>query len=373
MFFSLGTRVCQKPYLFCKNGLLWEYEDANNRFDGVFIMKRNQTGFFSAFLIAALCLSLIAFLPGASGVLPYAAEDTDSKEAGEKNENEDNSEEEVKLAFTKKKEKMRAGKKATFKVNLSDATFSSSKTKIATVSKKGVVKALRAGKTKISAVSGKQKVSAILTVKGKKVIGIDAGHQSRADLSTEPNGPGSSVKKIKVSGGTRGTTTGIYEYQLTLAIAKKMKAKLIDRGYEVVMTRTKHDVKISNKERALKLNKDCDIAVRLHADGASGTAAHGASALYPGTTNPYVSKLSAPSKKLSEKVLAAYCKNTGISSRGLYVRNDLTGTNWSTIPVTLIEMGFMTNPSDDRYMASETGREKMAEGICSGIDDYFGF
>ena len=66
-------------------------------------------------------------------------------------------------------------------------------------------------------------------------------------------------------------------------------------------------------------------------------------------------------------------KKTGIQSRGLIKRDDLTGTNWSKIPVTLIEMGFLSNASEDRFMNRAANQEKMAEGIADGIDDYFGF
>ncbi len=278
----------------------------------------------------------------------------------------------TKLTFVKSTKKLTVGNKKNFKVNLSGAKWTSSKPEIAYVSKKGVVKAKRYGKTRITATCGKQSVSLVLQVKGKKVIGIDAGHQSKANLGTEPVGPGSSTKKTKVSGGTSGVVTKKPEYKLTLEIAKKLKEELEVRGYQVVMTRTKHDIDISNKERAQLLNKNCDIALRLHADGATASA-NGASALYPTEKNPYVGNLSKASKKLSEAVLDAYVKETRLKNRGLSPRDDLTGTNWSTIPVTLIEMGFMTNTADDKYMSSAKGQKAMVEGMANGIDAYFGY
>ena len=57
----------------------------------------------------------------------------------------------------------------------------------------------------------------------------------------------------------------------------------------------------------------------------------------------------------------------------MVARDDLTGTNWSKIPVTLIEMGFMSNPSEDRKMQNSKFQVKMARGIANGIDSYFGF
>lgn len=205
-----------------------------------------------------------------------------------------------------------------------------------------------------------------------KVVAIDAGHQKKGNSATEPVGPGSSTKKAKVSSGTSGVSTHVPEYKLTLQVAKKLRKELLSRGYEVIMSRTKNDVNISNKQRAIRANKGgADICIRLHADGSSSSSVRGASALYPSTGNPYVGKLSSQSKRLSQCVLTNYCKQSGIKSRGLSLRDDLTGTNWSTIPVTLIEMGFMSNPAEDRLMQSSSTQKKMVKGIADGVDSYF--
>ena len=53
------------------------------------------------------------------------------------------------------------------------------------------------------------------------------------------------------------------------------------------------------------------------------------------------------------------------------ITDTMTGINWSTIPVTIIEMGFMSNQSDDTTMADSSFQDRMAEGIANGIDAYF--
>lgn len=208
--------------------------------------------------------------------------------------------------------------------------------------------------------------------KVNKIIAIDAGHQSRGDSSTEPEGPGSGTYKAKVSGGATGVSSGVPEYKLTLQVAQKLRKILAARGYQVYMVRTSNDVRISNKERAQAANNSgADIYIRIHADGSSDSSVNGSSALYPSRSNPYVGNLSDKSKKLSQCVLDEYCKKTGLRSRGLYQRNDLTGTNWSKIPVTLIEMGFLSNPSEDQRMQQSSFQKNMAEGIANGIDLYY--
>ena len=283
-------------------------------------------------------------------------------------------EETKKLAFTRSVKELTAGKTYQFRVNATeDVEWSVGNEKIASVSETGKVTAKRYGKTHIYANCGGEKISVLLHVKGKKIIGIDPGHQSRGDSSTEPNGPGSKTYKAKVSGGTCGVATKKPEYQLTLEVAKKLKTELQDRGYQVVMTNTKNNVQISNKERALLINESgADICVRIHADGATASA-RGATVLCPSSTNPYISNLHKKSKKLSEVLINAYCKETGLRNRGISYRDDLTGTNWSTVPTTLIELGFMTNTTEDRYMASASGQKQMVKGMANGIDAYFGY
>lgn len=203
-------------------------------------------------------------------------------------------------------------------------------------------------------------------------VAIDAGHQARGDSRTEPVGPGSSTRKARVAGGASGVASHVPEYKLTLKVAKKLRKELLDRGYHVVMIRNSNDVNISNKQRAQKANRSgADIYIRIHADSSTSSGVTGASALYPSTKNRYVGKLSKSSKRLSQCLLNAYCKETGIRNRGLSLRDDLTGTNWSKIPVTLIEMGFMSNPSEDRKMQGKAFQNKMAKGMADGIDRYF--
>ncbi len=207
---------------------------------------------------------------------------------------------------------------------------------------------------------------------GKIKIAIDAGHQRKSNGKLERIGPGSSRKKAKVAGGAVGVASRVPEYQLNLKVAKKLRKVLLQRGYDVYMVRSSNNVNISNKERAIRANKSgADICIRLHADASGSSRVKGASVLYPSKSNPYVKKLSPASKKLSSYIAKAYAKKTGIRNRGIIKRDDLTGTNWSKIPVALVEMGFLSNPSEDWKMQKSSMQTKMAIGIANGVDRYF--
>ena len=204
------------------------------------------------------------------------------------------------------------------------------------------------------------------------VVVIDPGHQRKGDSTPEPNGPDSSTMKARVTGGTSGRTTGVMEYELTLAVSLKLRDELEARGYTVYMTRETHDVNISNMERAqYATSVDADAAVRIHANGVEDASVSGALALTPSASNPYVSHLAADSQTLSQCILDAYCDATGMRNQGVVASDTMTGINWSTVPVTILEMGYMTNPSDDTNMEDEAYQEKMIQGIADGIDAYF--
>ena len=207
---------------------------------------------------------------------------------------------------------------------------------------------------------------------GDYIVVIDAGHQQYGNSEQEPIGPGASETKNKVAGGTSGVSTGIPEYELTLQVSLKLEQILKQRGYQVIMIRSTNNVNISNAERAIIANNaKADAFIRIHADASSTSSVTGMTALCQTSSNPYNGNIYAYSNSLSAYVINAMSILTGARNRGISETDIMSGINWSNVPTTIIEMGFMTNPNEDTLMSTEDYQNKLATGMANGIENYF--
>jgi N-acetylmuramoyl-L-alanine amidase len=202
------------------------------------------------------------------------------------------------------------------------------------------------------------------TIAAAALICLDPGHGTAAAIGRqrEPIGPGSRVTKIKDGGGASG------EAEVVLAIARRTRALLLQRGYRVAMTRTGSTFRGGNIERARFCNRrDSALMLRIHADGSVSSAHRGISTLAPARRRGWTDDVYGRSRRAARAVQRELILATGARDLGVVERSDLTGFNWADVPVVLAETGFLTNPTERRLLRSSAYQRRVARGLAAGI------
>jgi N-acetylmuramoyl-L-alanine amidase len=209
----------------------------------------------------------------------------------------------------------------------------------------------------------------VVTAAACNRIVIDPGHNSRANLATEPIGPGSRTRKIKDGGGTRGVVTGTPESVVNLRVSLRLRKLLEADGYCVTMTRARQTgLSMGNVVRARIANRvHAALSVRIHADGSTDRSRNGTSVLYPAFHRGWTDDILPASRVAATKLQRQIVRTLGSRDLGTVARSDITGFNWSNVPVVLAELGFLTNPREDRLLSSPAYEQRAARGLERGI------
>ncbi|WP_199794875.1 N-acetylmuramoyl-L-alanine amidase family protein [Paenibacillus faecalis] len=193
------------------------------------------------------------------------------------------------------------------------------------------------------------------------------------DLSMEndpaPTTPVNSGKKIVVidpghGGSDPGTTsfTKKHEKHFALALSLKVQALLQQESdIEVIMTR-ETDIYPTRSER-VKLANDlkADVFVSIHGNSVPSAPQ------VTGTETFYYQRAS--SKELAKLIHKNLIKAIGLYDRGVKNGN-FQVIRETKMPAVLLEVGFLSNKSDEEAMMSETFQNKAAQAIVDGIKEY---
>lgn len=183
-------------------------------------------------------------------------------------------------------------------------------------------------------------------------------------------------KTIAIDPGHGGSDTGALgsyskEKDITLAISKKLATLLNQAGANVVMTRTTDvDVYAPYDGAVEELQARCNIAnaakadvfVCVHIDSFDSPSAAGVTAYYNSKT-PYDYGLARYIHL--QNMQATSFPDRGVKTANFYV---LLHTN---MPATLLELGFISNPSEEQALNTDAQQQNFAESIVKGLADYF--
>ncbi|QOR36398.1 N-acetylmuramoyl-L-alanine amidase [Clostridium sp. 'deep sea'] len=155
---------------------------------------------------------------------------------------------------------------------------------------------------------------------------------------------------------------GVLEKTLNLEVAKKVRDILVSKGVTVVMTRENNDTRVSLEERVEYVNSlNVDIAISIHAN--SVDVGQGS-----GVETYYYSKQE--SERLARCLQDGLVTATGFRSRGIIPKGFYVIKHWK-MPSALIEMGFISNPTERQFLNSTNGQNAIAENIVSAIERFF--
>ena len=179
---------------------------------------------------------------------------------------------------------------------------------------------------------------------GPLVIAVDAGHGGEDEGASQE---------------------GVMEKDINLAIAERLKVKLEDMGYTVVMVR-EDDAYRSKEERVEAAHKvRAGAYVSIHQNTWEDAAARGIETWYSGKDG------ASDSGRLAALVHKEAVRSTGAEARELRGDAEFTVTGQTFVPSCLIETGFLSNPRERERLTDPQYQEKLAGGIAKGIDLYF--
>ncbi len=196
----------------------------------------------------------------------------------------------------------------------------------------------------------------------KTVVYVDVGHGFGNSGNVPDKGAGDGTAYYKL--------TGKYESDLNLDVALKLKQVLLDAGFEVIMGREGESTEyITVNDRVNTVNhSNADIFVSIHANSNDDTSVKGARVYYSSLNNA-----ATKCENYAKAMAAALNATEGASLKTVGVhtdRSDVAVIKGIQIPTILIETCFMTSPEDAALAATEEWQEKMAIGICRGIQNY---
>ena len=183
-----------------------------------------------------------------------------------------------------------------------------------------------------------------------KVIVIDVGH----------------------GGKDKGTSAdGVYESDLNLSVALKLKEALIKQGVDVLLTRDgDYDISSPNVDRRKKSDFDnrikyinssgADLYLSIHMNYLTESKYYGGQVFY-----------TEGNEKLAESVQKSFKSNLKSPMEEKKLSSTIYMFKQLEVPGVLIECGFLSNANERDLLKTEEYQEKLAEAIVEGLINYY--
>lgn len=159
------------------------------------------------------------------------------------------------------------------------------------------------------------------------------------------------------------TYNEIQEHNITLELSFLIRDVLIEKGYQVIMTREKNEY-VSLKERVEIANtRKAGLFISIHINAFEDENVSGIETWFNPHTNPQNSTLA---ECIQQSTVAA----THAKNRGTYPSSELVVTRDTLIPSCLVEVGYLTNPSERASITNSDYQIRLAQSIADGIEEW---
>lgn len=178
--------------------------------------------------------------------------------------------------------------------------------------------------------------------RGRYKIVIDPGHGGE-----DPGATGAS---------------GLYEKDFTLSLSKEI-ARALEKEPEIDVYMTREDdrfISSDESERPMFANDhDADLFLSIHGNTFETAEVTGTTTFY------YWDSSRAFAETMHRHVLGA----TGFDDRGV-LRGNFFVIREATMPAVLLEIGYLTNPEEERQMLDKPFQQSLARSITAGVKEY---
>lgn len=191
-----------------------------------------------------------------------------------------------------------------------------------------------------------------------RVIIIDPGHGGRYEPGVTGQG-------------------GVVERDITLAVSLHLQQQLSAIVPQTVLLTRKDDTGLSLKDRVLSAtDAKGDLLISIHCGGSFSPDASGLTLYYPpqsSVENPRSLLRPYDISKQSEEISLSIARSLTSTTSATVDRIQsapCTLLTESAMPGVLIEIGYLTNATEESLLRSRSYQERIAQGIASGIATY---